>query len=427
MKHTVTEHLLSTGTQGLVIDVPGGNVFNILVRFNSGHQFVDQSVYELPHVMEHLMASQSQKYPGSNELMIEAQKNGAMCNATTGADTNGYVYECADFELDRILDLLEEVIVRPLFTQAALDIERKNVREELSKYTTDHHRICSVALSEQAYPGQVLGYDTRLSQLDNISLTAIKEYYTYAFTATNARFYIAGPIGQQSEAFVARFERMFSQLPAGKLLVPRPDVGLNVPDPILQVRDISQLYYRSSLFNGSLSYPERQALSLMRLTLVGGFGSRIKGEARSRGLAYAIGMISGAVTGNSEVGYSGYVTPVNAADLFEVIVRHTLDIRNGGLTELELEKARVLGVGSTKRSYQTASDMLSWYVGPYEDDRRIDDFDAYLEALRSVSVDDIESIVGKMTGNIHHGVSFVGDISPQTAEELTSILSPLWS
>lgn len=426
MKHTVTEHVLSTGTHGLLIDVPGGDVFNILVKFNSGYQFADQSMYELPHVMEHLMATRSKKFPGPNEFMIEAQKNGAMINASTSPDTNGYVYECADFELDRILDLLEEQIVRPLFTQADLDIERKNVREELNKYTTDHQRICSVALSEKAFPGQVLGYDTRLSQLDDITLAAVSEYYTHAFTAPNARFYVAGPIGKRSSSLVARLERLFVQLPVGQQLILNPDVGKNVPDPVLQVRDISQLYYRVSLFSDELSYVERRALSLMRLILVGGMGSRIKGEARTRGLAYGVGMIAGVSKGNSEVGYSGYVTPANAADLFEIMARHTLDIRGGGITELELDNARVLGIGSTKRSYQTASDMLGWYLGTYEDDRYIDYFDAYLDSLNAVSVDDVRSVVGKLTGKKAHGVSFVGDISAQKAEELAAILSPLW-
>jgi predicted Zn-dependent peptidase len=94
---------------------------------------------------------------------------------------------------------------------------------------------------------------------------------------------------------------------------------------------------------------------------------------------------------------------------------------------MELENARVLGIGSTKRSYQTASDILSWYVGPYEDSRRIDHFDAYLEALKAVTVEDVRSIVGKTIGKKPHGVSFVGDISPQRADELAAILSPLWN
>lgn len=426
MKHTVTEHVLSTGTQGLLIDVPGGDVFNILVRFNSGYQFADRSMYELPHVMEHLMATRSKKFPGPNEFMIEAQKNGAMANANTSSDFNGYVYECADFELDRILDLLEEQLVRPLFTQADLDIERKNVREELSKYTTDYHRICSNALGEKSFPQEVLGYDARLSQLDDITLEAIIEYYSYAFTASNARFYIAGPIGKRSTAISDRFERLFAQLPSGTPLKVRTDIGLGVPKPILQTRDISQLYYRANIFSGELSLDERHALVLMRLVLVGGMGSRVMGEARSRGLAYGVSMTSGASPGNSQTGYAGYVTPANAADLFEVMVRHTLDIRGSGLTRLQLENARILGTGTTKRSYQTASDMLSWYVGSYEDERRIDDFDAYLEALQDVGVDDVSSVVRKLTGNKPHGVSFVGDITTPKAQELADVLAPLW-
>ena len=426
MKHTVTEHKLSHGTQGLLIDVPGSDVYNILVRFNSGYQFADQATYELPHVMEHLMSTRSQKYPQKNQFFIEAQKNGAYANAHTSPDFNSYVYECADFELDRILDLLEEQLIRPLFTQADLDIERSNVREELSRNTTDHQRICSLALSEQAFPGQSLNFDTRMSQLDTIGLEAIKQYYTYAFTAVNARFYVAGPVAGKSDALVERFERLFAQLSPGKPFVTNGAVGLDIPRPILQHKDISQLYYRASVFSGQLSLTERHALTMLRLLLVGGMGSRVMGEARSRGLAYGVGMSVGSSRGNSEFGFTGYVTPKNAHDLFKVMVRHTADIVADGLTTAELEAAQTLGIGTTKRSYQTSSDMLGWYVGPYEDDRSINHFEAYLDALQKITVADVRFVAAKVTGTAKHGVSFVGDISVDTAQELAMILEPLW-
>src|SRR5205814_1094132 len=108
MKHRVIEHHVAGGASGLVIDVPGSDVVSLQVRFNSGFQFADRKLYEVPHVMEHLLATVTRKHPGPNQFYIEAQKNGAYVNATTSVDANGYVYECADFELDRIVGLVEE-------------------------------------------------------------------------------------------------------------------------------------------------------------------------------------------------------------------------------------------------------------------------------------------------------------------------------
>lgn len=426
MVHHVNEHQLSSGGRGLFIDVPGSDVFDVLVRFNSGFQFTDPLTYELPHVMEHLMATRSQKYPGPNEFTIEAQKNGASVNAYTSSEINGFTYECADFEFDRILDLIEEQLVRPRFTQADLDIERRNVREELTKYTTDHQRVCSAALSSLAYPGQVLGYDERIRQLPDIDLEAIKIYYNHAFGAANARFYIAGPIGNRSEELVKRLERLFDGLPGGKSLTVDTSPGRNVAQPIETRRDIAQVYYRLSAYSGELDLRERRALTLLRLTLVGGFGSRIMGEARTRGLAYGLGMFAGAGPGNTEVGFSGYVTAVNARDLCEVITRHCQAVKDGELTKLELDQARTLGIGSTKRSYQTVSDIMGWYVGGYDEECRINDFDTYLSELETVTPDDVTQVARKVFATEAHGMSLLGDITPELTRNLVAITSPIF-
>src|SRR4051812_24084024 len=115
MKHRVTEHILGSGAKGMVIDVPGSAVVSLRVTFHSGDQFADEAAYEVPHIMEHLLATVTKRRSEPNAFMIEAQKNGAYVNASTSADANEYVYECAEFELDRIIDLVEEQICEPLF------------------------------------------------------------------------------------------------------------------------------------------------------------------------------------------------------------------------------------------------------------------------------------------------------------------------
>ena len=88
MKHTVHEHKLNSGAAGLVVHVPGSSVVNLRVTFHSGFQYAAPDAYEVPHIMEHLLATVTKRHSKPNEFMIEAQKNGAYVNASTSADTN---------------------------------------------------------------------------------------------------------------------------------------------------------------------------------------------------------------------------------------------------------------------------------------------------------------------------------------------------
>jgi predicted Zn-dependent peptidase len=426
LKHSVTEHHVSGGASGLVIDVPGSDVVSLQVRFNSGFQFADPKLYEVPHVMEHVLATVTQRHPGPNQFYIEAQKNGAYVNATTGVDANGYVYECADFELDRIVNLVEEQLAEPLFDPRSLEAELGNVREELSRNTTQHASVCAVRLGEKAFPELWLDYDERIAQLPGITIDTVREHYTRTHTAANGRFFVAGHFPDGGAAIARRLDRIFRRLPQGERLERSRAMGLDVASPVVTKRDIKQLYWRAVMFFGELSEAERRALTLLRMVLVGGMGSRVLGEAREKGLAYAVGGLGYAEPGNSSFGFTGYVTPKNARPLFKLAAREFAAVRETGPTAEEVESAKDLVIGSIKRSTQTPGDIMSWYIEPYDEAGSIRDFDREMELMRQVRSDEVAAVAAKASLAARRGFSFLGDITAETAHDYVRLLEPLW-
>jgi predicted Zn-dependent peptidase len=244
VKHTVHEHILGSGASGLIIDVPGSAVINIRVTFHSGFQFSDHSTYEVPHIMEHLLATVTKRHAKPNAFNIEAQKNGAYVNASTSADTNEYIYEFAEFELERIMDLIDEQVSEPLFIASAFKAETSNVREELTRNTTQHMSVTAIRLAQQAFPDSWLDYATRIGQLASITLKQVEAHYHHTHTAMNARFYASGSFSDGGKALAARFERIFSKLPKGERLALNRHIGRGNAIPIVTHRDIDQIYYR---------------------------------------------------------------------------------------------------------------------------------------------------------------------------------------
>lgn len=426
MKHSVTEHHVAGGASGLVIDVPGSSVVSLQFRFNSGFQFADHAFYEVPHVMEHLLATVTKKHPGPNEFYIEAQKNGAYVNATTGIDANGYVYECADFELERILDLVEEQLTQPMFDAKPLQAEIGNVREELTRNTTQHGNVVAIELAEQAFPDLWLGYDKRIEQLSGITIDMVEAHYRRTHTAANGRFYVAGHFPDGGAKIAARLGRIFDQLPQGERMERSRTIGQNVPKPIRVKRDIKQLYYRAAMFFGDLTEPERRALTLLRMVLVGGMGSRVLGAARRQGLAYTVGGLGYSEPGSSSFGFTGYVTPKNAEPLFDLMAKEFAAVRAGEVTEQEAAAAKDLVIGSVKRSTQTPGDIMSWYIEPYDESGEIRDFDRELELMRSVRPEEVAAVATKATLAGRRGLSFLGDVDAKTVQAYASQLDPLW-
>jgi predicted Zn-dependent peptidase len=421
MQHEVTQHELRSGAKGLIVNVPGAQVTSLVVRFNSGFQFAPVGKYEIPHIMEHVLATSSQKYPEPNGFMIEAQRNGAYVNATTSSDTNGYVFECADFERDRIIDLLEEELVRPKFDEESFRAEVGNVREELSRNTTEYARVCNVRLAAAAYPGQSLDFTDRLDQLNSIALTDLEAHYRRTHTASNARFVVAGSLSDDSERILDRLERLFDGLPKGTRLERSTEIGLNLTKPVIKHEKIAQLYYSFDRYLGELSLDERAAAAVLRLVLTGGMGSLIFGEARRRGLAYGVNSGFGSDIGNSSFGFSGHVSHENAADLLELITRNWRDVAAGKLESSRVNDAKTYGLGSTRRSNQTVGDLLSWYVTPFNQSDIVIDLEEHLGRIESISRDGVVDIAAKFAQSKRCGMSLLGPVTMTEAVRFISL------
>ena len=169
MKHTVSELILKNGAKGLLIHVPDATVMSFELNFRAGEYLVDSKKWETPHLMEHILLGANEQFAKARLFQAEIEKNGAYSNASTGVYDITYEAECADFEWDRILDLMMIAITRPLFLKEEFEAEFGNVREELTARSNNHFRHLSLALRKEY--GFVAKTDQqRLKLMSNVTL-----------------------------------------------------------------------------------------------------------------------------------------------------------------------------------------------------------------------------------------------------------------
>jgi len=132
MKHTVEKITLKNGAEGLFIHVPDAMVFDYDIYFRAGEYLVNPEQWEVPHLMEHVLLGANELFPSSRDFHAEMEKNGAYSNASTGIYDITYEVECADFEWDRVFELLLQAITKPLFLKDEFASEYGNVEEELT-------------------------------------------------------------------------------------------------------------------------------------------------------------------------------------------------------------------------------------------------------------------------------------------------------
>lgn len=424
MKHTVELVELASGAKGLLIDVPDASVVAYDFNFRAGDYLAPKGKWDTAHIMEHLVLGANARYKKSRDYSREFSKNGAYNNASTGTYHMSYVAECAEFEAERILDLLCLAVEAPLFLEDEFAAEVANVREELKSRRNNHMHELSL-IAGKAMGMLDLPYTEREKQLDAISLSDVQAHYKKTHTAPNLRFFVAGAIKNRKQAIIDRIDAM--SLPKAGVRIELPkELIKEVPKTILLSDNaVENLYYRwETAIDHVLSEKEDYNVEALYGTLLSTMHSRIFGTARERGLAYGIGYGKYRTRDNHLWWIGGQVLPENAEPLFKLITKELQSVANAHFTEDEMLEAQAYALGNFQRGYQTVGSILESYQEAFIYDEKIDDFESVPQRIREVTAKDVIAAANLcLQKNSPWSLAFYGAIKEIDPDNLRHIVN----
>ncbi|HSX33936.1 MAG TPA: pitrilysin family protein [Candidatus Saccharimonadales bacterium] len=427
MKHVVTELKLKNGARGLLVHIPDASVMSFEFNFRAGEYLVEPDKWETPHLMEHMLLGANERYPKSRLFQAEIEKNGAYSNASTSVYEISYEAECADFEWERILELMLLAITKPLFLADEFEAEMGNVREELTARSNNHFRHLSLALREQ-YGFMAKTDDERLKLMDNVTAYDVRAHYERTHTSRNLRFIIAGNLTPKRQEQVE--ETLVSiDLPSG---TGRIDLPKETPKPqaspvYLHNKTVKNLYfYIDSFMLRRMSDPETDALNLVNTMLTETLYSKILGTARERGLVYGMSSGFGQTRLSSNWWFGAQVSLKNATALFEIIVDELNNVFRGEIAAEDIEAAKAYALGRFQRSAQTVAGVAGGYSERYFFDEVIDDYYAVPRRIKAVTKTQIVETAQALFADHIWGLGILSNCDKPFAAELYKQISPLW-
>lgn len=427
MRHTVHEVKLQSGGKGLFIHIPDASVMTFEINFRAGEYLVTKKKWEAPHIMEHLLFGANELIPKSRDFQAEFEKNGAYSNASINAYEIIYEAECADFEWDRIADLLRVAITKPLFLEKEFMAEFGNVREELVMRSNNHFRHLNLAL-RQAYGYCILTDQERLDLMENVKLSDVIKHYKSTHTTSNMRFIIAGKLPADRRKRLADiFEAMDLPKGSGRLELPieKPHA---LKKPLYINNDtVKNLYFFLDTFIlRQLNNPETDALNLLNIMMTETLYSKILGNARERGLAYDMSSGFGQNRNSSNWWIGAQVSPKSSEPLFDIIRTEVEAVYAGELAHDDIKAAQQYALGRFQRSGQTVGGTASGYASRFFFDDRIDDYYKIPERIAAVSKNGIVDITEELFSKKIWGIGGLGSTGEDFMVELQKKVAPLW-
>src|SRR3970040_1183076 len=131
----------------------------VWVRTASAHE--PRPKMGVSHLLEHMVFKGTERR-SAHEIALALEARGASLHAYTSRDSTAYHARVLDADLARALDVITDVVRRPVLRDADLQLERKVVLEEISTVLdTPDDQVFALAYEtlwpEHAYGFQILG------------------------------------------------------------------------------------------------------------------------------------------------------------------------------------------------------------------------------------------------------------------------------
>jgi predicted Zn-dependent peptidase len=260
----------------------------VWVRTASAHE--PRGKMGVSHLLEHMVFKGTERRT-ARQLALELEARGGSLDAYTSRDHTNYQAHVLDEDLPLALDVLTDLVRRPLLRDEDLALERNVVLEEIATVDDTPDDIVFELFSDRLWPAHPYGYSilgTRQT-VGGLSATDLQAVHRRGYYPGNCVIAAAGRVDhEQIVALLAR-EGWFDS--PGRV-EPLPAI-----DPLPAQRGEQHRIERDSaqvhMVFGTDTFPYRDrrrfALSIINNAFGGGMSSRLFQRIREElGLAYAV-------------------------------------------------------------------------------------------------------------------------------------------
>ena len=226
----------------LSISIPGGHLA----------QATDTSKTGLAYMVAGMLNEGTKKHT-AEQMAAELQKLGSSITVSSNLNCIRINVQCLKKNIDKTLELLEETILAPDFTEETLERLQKQALERFRMTKSRPSTIATTVYTKLIYGGNnILGLseDGTEYTIKHLTLKNIQQYYDDYLTSQGTKVVVVGDITQSEIEPRLRF---LNKLPNKKINLPKPDAVPAVTKAkiyLVDVPDAAQTEFRIGYVTG---------------------------------------------------------------------------------------------------------------------------------------------------------------------------------
>jgi zinc protease len=401
----ISEFKLPNGLQLVVIPDHRAPVVTQMIWYRVGAADEPPGSSGIAHFLEHLMFKGTDLVPSAQFSKIVA-KNGGEDNAFTNHDVTAYFQRVAKDRLPKVMEMEADRMAHLRLSEEDVTTERNVILEERrSRVDNDPGSILQEQMMAALYENHpygipIIGWEHEIRALNREDALS---FYKRFYAPNNALLVIAGDVEPQDVLKLA--EESFGKIAPNPQLngrhrpqEPEHQAGVAVKLQDARAgRTTVQRYYLAPSY-ASAAPGEAEALDLLMRIAATGSVSRIYKRLviESKAAASAGGWYSDSgLDGGRLAFYAIASEAASSADLNEAIGSVVAELREDGVTQGELDRARSAYLAEFVYTADSQSRMARHYGWRLATGMSVADVQAWPDRIAKVTVEDIKKVARK--------------------------------
>lgn len=384
---------LPAGPRVISSRLPGARSVSIAAYVLAGSRLESPDEAGVAHFMEHITFKGTTAYPSTRAISEAIEGVGGSFNAATDRESTVYWVRVPAREATRAMDVLGELIVRPILDPAEIEGERSVIIEEIRSYQDDPAEQVQTLFQTALFGDGPLGREICGDEAGIRALpeSTIHEFWRTRYRPANTVVAVAGDITHEQAVTLAAgaFGSGNGTFP-GYAPAPALPAGERIR---LGKRDTAQAQVVVGLPGLPRDHPDSWILAVLNGVLGDGMSSRLFLSVREeRGLAYDIssGLVDYSDAGAVEV--SAGVDPGSLKQAVAAILAELVRLRDEPVPADELEKAKRYLMGGLELRMDESRHVASWIGGQEALHDRVLTIDEALAAVDAVGAGDLQRL-----------------------------------
>lgn len=358
---------LKNNLQVILIDTKTFPTLTTLLLVGAGSRYENEKNNGIAHFLEHMFYKGSKKYPNPKIISEIIEGMGGQWNAFTSKDYTGYYIKAATDHFPKIVDILSDILLNPLFDEKEIEKEKGVIVEEINMYEDTPQRRISEIFEGLMFKGNPLGFDIAGTKetVNKFNRDTFINYLDSLYQPQNAVLIVAGGLGE-IEKIKNEINKTFGNWPNVKITGGFKKMILDQKNlnSLVHVKKTEQAHFCLGFPTFSINDERRHILSVLTTIMGGGASSKLFQEVREkRGLCY---YISTGLEYYREIGnivtQAGVTKEVNKAkEAVKATIKEHITMVKGEISNEDMDRAKEMLKGRLLLSMEDSFNIAHFF------------------------------------------------------------------